>query len=167
MSHVDIAATIEDALNTEFSWEVSGSSMFSEEPQYAYNEYHSPKNTTATKQHVEGLPEVRIQSVWDTDGGHVFKHVDQILMSMRLKCLAGTCYRHMPLLGSDYARTSELSAAIRYEMAKELTVGNPSISKERAQSIIESIQLPDRAESEQTTEISDEKINHLEELGYR
>jgi hypothetical protein len=167
MSHVDIAATIEDVLDTEFPWEISGESIFSEGPGWAYNEYHSPKNMTETKQHVEGSPEVRIQSLWDTDGGHVFKYGDAVSMPMRLKRSVRTCARHMPLLGSDWVQTSELSAAVRYELAKEFTVGNPSISKERARSIIESIRLHDRAEKQKMIEILDEKIKHLQDLGYR
>lgn len=167
MSHVDIAATIEDVLNTEFSWDVSGSSVFSEGPEWGYNEYHSPANTTATKQHVEASPELRIQSVWDAGGGHVFKSGDLASALMRFKRLFRTCARHVPNVGSGWNRVSELPTAIRYEIAMELTVGDPQVGKERAKSIIESIQFHEHTDTEQVTELSDEKIEHLEELGYR
>lgn len=182
MSHVDVAATVEDALGMELPWETSGTSVFADGPGWGYNEYNIPSRSTPTAKDDSRMYEIAVRSVWDLSGGHVFKHVeyespradltgppsyDSYLS--RLRHLILVCGRFMPVIGSDYASLSELIDAIKYHSKQEVQFGLPAISRENAASIVNNIVSKASQDEDRVSEveISDSKLDHLADLGYR
>lgn len=169
-SHVDIVPTIEDVLDVQLPWDTSGTSLFSSGDGWAYTEYHIPENATETEIDLEdGRDETTIRSVWDEAGGFVFKQAGEpVCESSRelYEHLLFICARHQPFVGSPWAKLRRLPEALRYYSNQTLTFGDPAMSRQKAEQLVERVVADGKQAESERVNISEEKKDHLEKLGY-
>ncbi|WEL16670.1 Arylsulfatase A [Halorhabdus sp. SVX81] len=167
MSHVDIVPTIGEALDTEFDWELSGQSVYSSGQSWGYNHYHRPKGGVLRKQSGDDLKAITIESIWDRQGGYVYKHSSGESFGTRRQAteVFRTIGKHVPLVGSPWARVRHLPAALRYHLTNPFVDGSPIRSNEEARRLLQTIPRRDSV-AEDTIDISPAKQRHLEDLGY-
>lgn len=184
MSHVDIVATIEDVLQIDLPWNVSGKSIFSSGTDWGYNEYHIPQESTETKKIAprHRQYEERVRSVWDMTGGHVFKHISQPeelnLQSRlfgppnyeseisRLRYLLLMVGRHLPVVGSSWAKLRTVTEAVSYHKDQHVQIGNPKMSLSEVTRLLDKLES-EHAHNADIIRMSEEQLNHLEHLGYQ
>lgn len=161
--HVDILPTVADVLDIDVPWEMAGESYYSSEcPRTGYAEYWKPPNATATSDTapIHRRYEYLVRSVWDTDGGWVF---NESSLRDRLNHLPITAHRL--LWPPDLTNLRRAPSGFRQHFTKVRQFGNPAVSHDEAETIID--RILEKATTEATkSDLSDEQREQLQQLGY-
>jgi len=155
--HIDLLPTILEILGYDKCGEDAtfDSSFFSDEDNGPAVSRYKLEFLSVDLPQISG--ELRFEGVWDYDGGIVFPRSS---FPDRLAFLVGKLSNSdkRSLLGRHFV------SAIRSYLKGETVYGSPSISRQTAEELLESVPLEQRDVEER--DLSDDDMEHLRDLGY-
>ncbi|MFC4246661.1 sulfatase-like hydrolase/transferase [Natribaculum luteum] len=171
MRHIDLLPTAYEAAGIETSVSFPGRSLFSEPlAEYGVNYYNRSisdyvfrllHDSVGKGEYARHFPDIQFElaSVWDEEGGYVFNRTPTVgkhLFYLFRVFMLGQ--------GKHIRRTKSYRRAYKTLTEAESVYGSPDFTRETALEILTDLPTTDAKETDQ--EYSDERIEHLKDLGY-
>jgi len=156
MRHIDLFPTLLEILNIDLPGEdSSGEPIWSEEKRIGYNHFEMVFYNSNLLTDIA----TAVKSCWDGDGGHVFvdsTYSDAILFYIGLLLIS---YK-----GKQIRSDRAFLEALKKLLPGHQTYGTPNFDQETAKTLI--MEINKRTRDASSTEIDQETMNRLDDLGY-